>query len=677
MTVRYFPPEFPSVQFDPIPQQAQITYEDYKKIKGFEDVGYFLISYVVNGGVATANVTRNDQIDVTDIVVSLNNDIMARTGTSFRTRTASTAYYLDFTKDGDWSWGTAHAEGTVNVDYLAVAEVTTDSNKNIDDIIDRADPRGGFRLGEDYPLPDLVAFEAETEQKFSEVDSEILDLQADSAGQLARIESIESDVETLETSKADQSQVDSLATTKVGTGVLASMEDLGNDVKEAMTGGSVAVVGRGSVTNITVGESQITANKLTKVITINKTDMEILESGKYVNTDGTYTTSASFNVRRYRIPDDCKRIVFNGSSDLIPNGILLYDDTTKQTFPINANYNTHYCYVLLNEQIATSNGITSLTLTFCEKGYKEPAKFDVVGKAELVGNGYVKDNTVTFNRGFSRYKIPLSSSYRYQATLSAITGFMGCFYTSGDSYIGNVTVSSGYLVVPDNAAYVVLNLIGTDEVYAIPREYEAAQVYADCVNKPYVFSGKTSLWFGDSITAGYTSGVTITANGFPKLFSNKVGMTFTNEGVGGALFTSGYNVVETIPTTIESTTLNTDFVFIAGGTNDFGLGADIEDFEQTISDLCDYLEANYSGEVIFITPINRVTPSNNEVAPLDAYRNIIAEYACMYGFSVVDGSNFNFPLESGVYKTAVMNDGLHPTEDGYKVYAKNLATVLC
>ncbi|MEF3312325.1 glycosyl hydrolase family 28-related protein [Paenibacillus sp. GYB004] len=131
--------------------QAQTVYEDYKKIKGFEDVGYFLVPYVVQGGVVTKNVTRNDTIEVTEIVVSLNDDIQVRGGTSFRTKIPSTSYYLDF-KDGDFTFGTAHPPGTVGDDYLRVATVETDSYGNVNTIIDNAQPRGGFRLKTEYGL---------------------------------------------------------------------------------------------------------------------------------------------------------------------------------------------------------------------------------------------------------------------------------------------------------------------------------------------------------------------------------------------------------------------------------------------------------------------------------------------------------------------------------------------
>ncbi len=132
--------------------QAQTTYQDYKKIKGFKDVGYLLQSYVVSGGEVTKDVQRNDTIDVTDIAASLNNNIMARDGVSFSTTTPNTVYYLDFHKDGDWRWGTIHPTGTVGVDYLTVASVTTDSNGMVNVITDTRGPVGGFRLDSEYGL---------------------------------------------------------------------------------------------------------------------------------------------------------------------------------------------------------------------------------------------------------------------------------------------------------------------------------------------------------------------------------------------------------------------------------------------------------------------------------------------------------------------------------------------
>lgn len=135
-----------------IAKQSEATYLNYEKTKEFEDIGYFLVPYVVSGGVVTKDITSNNVANVSEIVVTINNNLMNRDMTNFKTKSPSSTYFLDFTKDGDYSWGTAHAAGIVNVDYVAVAEVNTDVSSNISTIVDKADPRGGFRLKSEYGL---------------------------------------------------------------------------------------------------------------------------------------------------------------------------------------------------------------------------------------------------------------------------------------------------------------------------------------------------------------------------------------------------------------------------------------------------------------------------------------------------------------------------------------------
>lgn len=123
--------------------------------------GAFLDSYVVSGGLATQNITSNNVVDVTQMVCVLGSNIIEVDAGSFQTKTASTIYYLDFVKN-NFSWGLAHAAGTVNVDYLAVAEVTTDSNKNVDVITDKRGNINEFRLKSGYTFPEVTAISAET-----------------------------------------------------------------------------------------------------------------------------------------------------------------------------------------------------------------------------------------------------------------------------------------------------------------------------------------------------------------------------------------------------------------------------------------------------------------------------------------------------------------------------------
>lgn len=162
-----------------IASQSEATYENYQKVKGVEDVGYFLQAYVVNGGDVTKSVTRNDTILATKITVSLNDDIMTRDGTSFRTTVATTIYYLDFTKDGDWSWGTSHAAGLSEVDYLPIAGITTDSHRNVASIVDYRGTVGGFRLKDTYGLEGYV-----TKPEFNVLNNEVKDARIDTVNNI-------------------------------------------------------------------------------------------------------------------------------------------------------------------------------------------------------------------------------------------------------------------------------------------------------------------------------------------------------------------------------------------------------------------------------------------------------------------------------------------------------------
>lgn len=201
------------------------------------------------------------------------------------------------------------------------------------------------------------------------------------------------------------------------------------------------------------------------------------------------------------------------------------------------------------------------------------------------------------------------------------------------------------------------------------------------VNKPYAFSGKTAVFCGDSITRGFTSGTTTTENGFPKLFSNYVNMSFTNKGVGGASLArvSGYSCIQDQITSISNLS-SVNFIFIAGGINDWQLGVSLYDFREALSTICSYLKSNYSGEVIFILPINEAgwSPVDTPVASINAYREVINEVALSNEYAVVNGGLFEFPTISSnsSFINEMFGDLLHPTEKGYRLYTKALKTAL-
>lgn len=139
-----------------IAQQTETTYENYNKLKTLVDVGYFLENYVVSGGVVAKDVTYNNKISVTHLVASLDSDVTRHEAVSFTTTVAGTTYYLDYKTGGEYSFATSHPTGS----YLPVAEVTTDSNKNVAGITDKRGDTGGFRLLPGYTYPEIAKLDA-------------------------------------------------------------------------------------------------------------------------------------------------------------------------------------------------------------------------------------------------------------------------------------------------------------------------------------------------------------------------------------------------------------------------------------------------------------------------------------------------------------------------------------
>lgn len=207
--------------------------------------------------------------------------------------------------------------------------------------------------------------------------------------------------------------------------------------------------------------------------------------------------------------------------------------------------------------------------------------------------------------------------------------------------------------------------------------------YFHCVKKPIAFNEKKLQFFGDSITYGYIRGSAYKAeNNYPKVFSQSVGAAaHRNDAVSGSTLAvvSGYDSIYTkIQSDLDSTY---DVVFVAGGINDWQIGVDAATLKSAVKDICDYLTENFTGKVIFITPINEAgrVPIETPAQSVDSVRKIITETALTYGYSVVQGWQFPFPSENedSDYIDAMFQDKLHPTELGYSMYAQALQNAVC
>lgn len=217
------------------------------------------------------------------------------------------------------------------------------------------------------------------------------------------------------------------------------------------------------------------------------------------------------------------------------------------------------------------------------------------------------------------------------------------------------------------------------------KENEVKLNYGHSLNKPFAFSGKTSVWFGDSITAGSTSpSLEVTPNPYGKIFADKHGMSYEGRATGGSRIcdTEGqYSIYNRL----TNYTTQRDFIFISGGTNDWTFGSPVgalgdttgETFYGALHVMCQHLKtAHPNATVIFITPINQNVSRPLSITSMDAYRNAIFEVATANGFNVVDGSQIGFPKEKGAFADLMCSDGVHPSELGHQFYARGLSGVL-
>uniref|UniRef100_UPI001C01C118 glycoside hydrolase family 55 protein n=1 Tax=Mycobacterium tuberculosis TaxID=1773 RepID=UPI001C01C118 len=136
----------------PISGQTESTYLNWKKTQEFDNVGWFLTSYVVEGGYVSKNVKQNDRIDITLTEFVLDNALQQRQAIQgIKLKNPNSTYFVDIYQ-GDYRVDTAHPPGIAGKDYLTLATVTTDAIGNVNSIIDTAVPRGGFRLKDEYGL---------------------------------------------------------------------------------------------------------------------------------------------------------------------------------------------------------------------------------------------------------------------------------------------------------------------------------------------------------------------------------------------------------------------------------------------------------------------------------------------------------------------------------------------
>ena len=205
-------------------------------------------------------------------------------------------------------------------------------------------------------------------------------------------------------------------------------------------------------------------------------------------------------------------------------------------------------------------------------------------------------------------------------------------------------------------------------------------------------------FLGDSITEGACASVT--EKRYSTLVCEMLGAEERNYGIGGTRIAKQKNpnpesweddkdFISRAPTMDK----DADFVFVFGGTNDYGhgnvpLGNMTNETEYTfygaLKRLVQYLISTYGKEKLcFILPIHRYNENNpygegNKAvagAPLSAYVQAEKEVFNHYGVEYLDFNQL-FPVPKTNMGDELTQDGLHPNDAGHKILAEQLLCYL-
>ena len=298
---------------------------------------------------------------------------------------------------------------------------------------------------------------------------------------------VNSNFNVLDANKADKNEI-------------FSMKNMGQDVKEAMTGGSVAVVGKNTILNENIVEGQITADKTNFIIDTRPiVDVDAMVNG-YVIEDGSIATQGSWITtgfikiykgvtyhivghNKFFILYDISKNAITGSyktSDVVNysftpevDGYVRFSFTEVETHPSyqlreELQMTADNPYITLPIPLNTKLSDRSVDSDALKRGVIKPEHFSesygvYMGVDTLQGTGAVMPDGTIFNNDKYYYSVPIevsaSSVYfiKYAAPtlctfFDAAMNVVGYIGTGGSTIIENYTFDT-----PSNAKYMIFN----------------------------------------------------------------------------------------------------------------------------------------------------------------------------------------------------------------------------
>lgn len=441
---------------------------------------------------------------------------------------------------------------------------------------------------------------------------------------------------------------------------LITMNDLSQDVKEALTGGSTAVVGKQSVNNATIQDFAISPNNLNFVdiqnanllninlindyyynstgnqVTGNYCSSDFIETGDYTINETTWYSNMSTG--QYVLFDNNKEFIKVVSSTrqlvidvenvkFIKMNILKTLSNFNDLYLLKENNKLYIKNILKKPnhqannfiQVSTEN-LVGNTISPDNTNFIEHATNNLFNKflADKYGNFDNSGNYRSINNfpNYGSYIMNMPSYIKNKTIIQQkpVAGFINCFDNTW-KWLGNISnpTASNFTIPYDNVAFITksLRLTDFDDYYLIVGTENLIDYYKlkdfIKVNTPInsILFNKKIGFLGDSITYGL--GVTTP---YPSIIQNNTNCNSINYGISGnSIAKAGTNAqpnAQENPMCIRYDQMDNDldYILVFGGTNDYAyqipLGEetsnDIETFYGGLNTLIEGLIEKYPGK---------------------------------------------------------------------------------
>ena len=187
-------------------------------------------------------------------------------------------------------------------------------------------------------------------------------------------------------------------------------------------------------------------------------------------------------------------------------------------------------------------------------------------------------------------------------------------------------------------------------------------------------------FLGDSITEG--AAASKEENTFVCLLAKMNNAVVRNYGIGGTRIARAQYPSEDprydlyFASRVEAMDKDADYVFVFGGTNDYGHGSapfgkmgdkTVDTFYGAVDYLINELLKYYKKEqLVFMPPLYRIDEVSCNIHPLSDFRIAMKEVVDSYGIKYLDLKDKIGPAKDNPY----IADGLHPNDKGHHLLAE-------